>query len=225
MPDSVLLEPPPVLADSGSGGRHRGRDEFDGDDGRGPGDGADGGAPVPISNARLIVILGLIASTMLFCGFIFSYVVQRGAQPESATSGLPRVPSLWPNSLCVLASSVALVFAHVAQRRGRARPLKLWLVASLLAAVAFLVVQIRLWRSLAAAGFVPSTNNFPGYFFLITLAHFAHALVGSILILLATLRALAGAAPARLRVRLDVTAFVWHFVGLVWLAIWFVLTD
>jgi cytochrome c oxidase subunit III len=223
MPDSVLLEPPPALADSGSGGRGRGGDEFDGDDGRS--DRPDGSDSLPINNARLLVILLLIASTMLFCGFIFSYVVQRGAQPESATAGLPKVPSLWPNSLCVLASSLFLVLAHVAQRRGRAGALKLWLLASLGAAIAFLIVQIRLWKGLAAAGFVPSTNNFPGYFFLITLAHFAHAVAGAILILIALLRALGGTPAARLRVGLDVTAFVWHFVGLIWLAIWFVLTD
>lgn len=223
MPDSVLLDPPPpVLADDGPGSRG-GRSGYGGGDDHNDGHGDP--VPLPIGNARLLVILALIASTMLFSGFIFSYVVQRGTQPPATTTGVPRLPSLWLNTTCVIASSVALLLAHIAQRRGRIIALRRWLFVTLAFAGAFLVVQVRLWRSLEAAGFVPSTSNYPGYFYLLTFAHFAHALVGVLLLLVATVRALAASATARLRTNLDVVAVFWHFVGLIWLTIWLVLTT
>jgi cytochrome c oxidase subunit 3 len=224
MPDSVLLEPPPALADSGSGGR--GRDGFDGDDGRGPGDGADGSGALPVSNARLIVILGLIASTMLFSGLIGSLVFLRGATPVWPPPGTPPLPPLlWVNTLLVLASSAALVVAHVSQRRGRAAALRLWLSASMVAAAGFLVMQLHFWRGLAAAGFKPELNNYAGKYYLLTYVHFGHALAGFLLLLIVTLRALAGTSPARMRTSVDVCALVWHFVDVAWITIWLIITE
>jgi cytochrome c oxidase subunit 3 len=226
MPDSVLLDPPPLLSDSGSGGRDRGRDDFDGDGGRGPGEPSGDGATLPISNARLLVILALIASTMLFSGLIGSLVFLRGATlvwPPAGTPPLP--PLLWVNSLLVLASSATLVLAHVAQRRGRAAALKAWLCATLLLAASFLALQLHFWRTLTAAGFRPELNNFAGKYYLLTYTHFGHALAGFLLLLIVTWRALAGAAPARLNVGLDLAAYVWHFVDVAWIFIWLLITD
>ena len=226
MPDSVLLEPPPLLSDSGSGAGGRGRDDFGGDGGRGPGDGAGGSDALPLSNARLIVILGLIASTMLFSGLIGSLVFLRGATPVWPPVGTPPLPPLlWVNSVLVLASSAALVFAHVAQRRGRAPAMKLGLLVSLLFAAGFLALQLHFWSELTAAGFRPELNNYAGKYYLLTYAHFAHALAGLVILGIVTLRAFAGVAPSRLNVSLDLSAYVWHFVDVAWISIWLIITN
>jgi cytochrome c oxidase subunit 3 len=226
MPDSVLLDPPPVLSDSGSGGRHRGRDDFDGDGGRGPGDGSGDPGALPISNARLIVILGLIASTMFFSALVGSLVFLRGSTPVWPPPGTPPLPPLlWVNGVLVVASSATLVLAHVAQRRGRGTALRLWLAATLLLAGGFLALQLHFWHGLEAAGFRMSLNNFAGKYYLLTYAHFAHALAGFVLLLLLTLRTLAGAPAARLSVNFDICAYVWHFVDVAWISLWLIITN
>jgi cytochrome c oxidase subunit 3 len=224
MPDSLLLDPPqPILADSGRG--HGGR-ERSGWDGGGGGGGDGGGSSLPVNNARLLLFLGLIASTMLFSGLIGAFVVLRGATPVWPPAGTPPLPPLlWVNTALVVGSSVLLIGAHVAQRRGFGGALKLLLVLALIPAAAFLGLQVHFWRELWAAGFRTWTNNYAGNFFLLTLAHFAHAAVGFLVLVWLTLRALAGTSVARLNIATDVATILWHFVDLAWITIWILLTT
>jgi cytochrome c oxidase subunit 3 len=226
MPGSVLLDPPPPrLSDAHGGGRGR-SDDGRRDDGGG---GGSGEPSLPINNARLLTILGLIASTMLFSGLFGAFVMLQGAAKEWPRNGIPELPGrLWVNTLLVLGSSAALVVAHVAQRRGRAGLFRLGLVAALAGALGFVAMQSWIWRSLVASGFAlatPTTDNEMGRFYMLTGAHFLHALVGSLLLLVTTIRALRGTPLPRLSVAVDVTAIVWHFVGAAWLAVWMLLTS
>jgi cytochrome c oxidase subunit 3 len=226
MPDSVLLEPPPVLADSHGGGRGRS------DDGRrddGGGGGGSGEPSLPINNARLVTILGLIASTMLFSGLFGAFVMLQGSAKEWPRAGIPELPGrLWINTLLVVASSAALVVAHVAQRRGRAAMFRGGMVVALAGAIGFVAMQSWIWRALVERGFALATShtdNEMGRFYLLTGAHLLHALVGSLLLLVTTIRALRGTPLPRLSVSVDVTAILWHFVGVAWIAVWILLTS
>ena len=105
---------------------------------------------------------------------------------------------------------------------------RLGLVAALAGALGFVATQSWIWRSLVASGFAlatPTTDNEMGRFYMLTGAHFLHALVGSLLLLVTTVRALRSTPLPRLSVAVDVTAIVWHFVGAAWLAVWMVLTS
>jgi cytochrome c oxidase subunit 3 len=207
-----------------SGGGARGAD--DGGDfgrGRGRGDGGsdgEGDGATPVSNARMLMILALIVSTMLFTGLIGAFIVLRGASESWPPAGSPPLPSgLAFNTLVILASSAALVVAHVAQRRGRLRATRIGLLAATAGAVIFLIVQVRCWREFYAAGVLPSTNVYFGNFYLLTMAHFAHAAIGLLLLLLASAKAVRGYLVEQLALPIDLAAMFWHFVDFAWIAI------
>lgn len=214
MPEATLLEPP-VSARPSSGGGPRGGS----DGGSGGGGGGRDGA-LPFGNARLLMALMLIASTMLFSAFVGGLIVLRESAEQWPPPGSPELPlSLGINTLVILASSVALVLAHLAQRKGRARALRGWLAAATAGGCAFLALQWICWSGMLAAGWRAAVNNYLGNFYLLTTAHFAHAAAGTILLLVASAKAFGRRSPAQLALTLDLTAMFWHFVGLVWLVI------
>lgn len=207
---------------SGSGRDGGGGWGGSGGGGRRPGDGSDARAPeLRAMNARMLMFLLLSASTMLFIGLIGAFLVLRRAAPQWPPAGSPALPDwLGWNTGVILASSVALIVAHVAQRRGRQRAMAVSLVATTLLAFAFLGVQWFGWQELRAAGFLPRTNNYGGNFWLLTTLHFAHVAAGALLLLRASVLALRGYLPMRLASSVEVAALFWHFVDVAWLVIY-----
>jgi cytochrome c oxidase subunit 3 len=228
-PSSALLEPPaPTRPSAGAGGR--GGDAGGRDGGGRGGDGGGGGEPgagaLPFSNERLLLLLALIASTMLFTGLIGAFLVLRISSHPWPPPGSPPLPAgLAINTVVIVASSVALAVAHLAQRRGRPRPTRLFLLLATAGAIAFLALQARCWRTLVSAGVVPETDNFAGFFYLLTLAHFAHAAVGLVFLLHASAKAVRGFPARQLALPVDLAALFWHFVDMAWIGIYVVIRS
>lgn len=219
-----LLEPPPPLAprDGGGGPPNGGSGSGRGDGGRPSGGGAS--RELPLTNARLLLMLALMASTMLFAGLIGAFLVLRKATPVWPPAGSPPLPE-WLGWNCALAvaSSTALLVAHVAQRRGRGGVLKAGLLVGTLLAGAFLALQWFGWQELRAAGFLPRSSNYGGNFWLLTTLHFAHAAAGLLLLVRASVLALRGYLIDRLGTSVEVAAISWHFIDVAWIVIYFAL--
>ncbi|MBL8840787.1 MAG: cytochrome c oxidase subunit 3 [Planctomycetes bacterium] len=221
-PSTGLLEPSPPLAPRGGGGGPP-----SGGSGRGDGGRESGGAgrrELPLTNARLLLMLALMASTMLFAGLIGAFLVLRKATPIWPPEGSPPLPE-WLGWNCALAvaSSAALLVAHVAQRRGRGGAMKAGLVVGTLLAGAFLALQWFGWQELRAAGFLPRSSNYGGNFWLLTSLHFAHAAAGLLLLLRASVLALRGYLIDRMGPSVEIAAVSWHFIDVAWIVIYFAL--
>ena len=217
---STLLDPPAPARPS-LGGGPSGGDRGHGDGGRGDhGDDSEDDRSLPLSNARMLMILALIASTMLFTGLIGAFIVLRTDPSWPRAQFASR---LGLNTAVIVASSVALAAAHFAQRRGRLRATRIGLVLATAGAVTFLVLQIRIWHELVLAGIVPSTANRAGLFYLLTSAHFAHAAVGLLFLLIASGKSLRGYSIERLALPVDLAALFWHFVDFAWIVLWLLL--
>jgi cytochrome c oxidase subunit 3 len=220
MSESGLLDPPARAHAGGRdrGGRGRGSG---GGGGRGRGDEGSDGDSLPVSNPRFLMILALVASTMLFSGLIGVFVVLRDSVEVWPPAGTPPIPRwLWANLPLALAGSGAVALAQRAARRGEVATLRRTLLLATFCASAFLAVQGLGWRELLARGFLPRSNNYAGKFWMLTLAHFLHAAVGWLMLLLPTLRALRGAAPARVATQVGLAGLLWHFVDAAWIVIW-----
>jgi cytochrome c oxidase subunit 3 len=219
--------------DGGSGGG-RGDGSGDGSNDGGPGRGepprhppaererpGDPASPrLRARNARLTVYLLLSASTMLFLGLLGAFMVLKQAAPQWPPKGSPPLPSwlAW-NTVLIVLSSGTLVVAHAALRRGAMAVVRRALAATTLLGLAFLSVQWFGWADLRADGFLPSSNNYGGNFWLLTTLHFAHAVGGIALLLRASVLSFRGYSSDRLALPVEVAALFWHFVDVAWLVI------
>jgi cytochrome c oxidase subunit 3 len=85
--------------------------------------------------------------------------------------------------------------------------------------VAFLGSQVTAWLELIDRGAFLQQNPYSGFFYLFTALHAGHLLGG--------LGGLAFVTASRHRRReiVDAAAFYWHFLGLLWIALFFVLSH
>jgi heme/copper-type cytochrome/quinol oxidase subunit 3 len=105
-------------------------------------------------------------------------------------------------------------WAAAGKRRGLARAM---LVLTIFCALAFVYVALRDW---AQANFGVDTNAYGTLFFVLTGTHLAHVLAGAILLTALTIFLRRPAFAADQQAGVEAIAFYWHFVFVIWLALW-----
>lgn len=204
------------------------------------GGGSRGGSRGPISDrsdlpavkdfsgepARTGIWVGLSAIAMTFAALTSALYVREGASTDWHHIVLP--PILWFNTAALIASSVAL---EVARRRvasfmrgeesRRSVPM-LWLEVTMLLGLVFVVGQYLAWLSLRAQGLYLPTNPNSSFFYVFTGVHVLHVLGGLGGLTRVILKFRNTANPLR-RSTLDATSYYWHFMGLLWIYLLFIL--
>ena len=98
-----------------------------------------------------------------------------------------------------------------------------WVGITALLGIAFLGGQVVAWRQLLQRGYLLSANPANSFFYLLTGLHAAH-LVGGVLALgYAYLTEFLSRPLERKRVVVDVAAWYWHFMGMLWLYVFAVI--
>ena len=192
--------------------------------------------------ARLGLAVALTPITMLFVAFTSAYIVRQGLptfDPHTNTVVHDWIPVPLPtllflvNTCVLLLSSVTIEYA----RRQLARQVALepvqsipgvslgterkfpWLALTIVLGLCFLAGQWLAWSDLASRGFYVATGPSSSFVYLLTGAHAVH-LFGGILALLAAGAAVVFNRPlAARRIVVDVTAWYWHFMALLWIYI------
>jgi heme/copper-type cytochrome/quinol oxidase subunit 3 len=198
-------------------------------------------------DSRKIAIWAFIGSEcMLFVSLISTYLIYKGRSrvgpfPHEAwkdpSSGhtfhaILNIPVTSMSTFVLLMSSLFMVLALAAvQNKGRPVPAdagfgarllassKLWLWATAIAGATFLGFQAFEFTSFVHEGLTIRTNLFGSSFFTLTGFHGAHVTAGVIWLL--TLLAIdyrRGLGPAD-ALNVDIAALYWHFVDVVWIAI------
>ena len=194
-----------------------------------------------LRRARLGLVVFLIAVVMIFVSYTSAYVVRQGLPTLDARTGtlvhdwlplqLPRF--LLFNTLVLLISTLTMELARRQATREATLAAKAepslrqpseaqadgmpWLAMTAILGLTFLAGQWIVWRELGARGFYVSTSPSSSFFYLLTGMHGIH-LLGGILALLATGAAsllFRPAADSR-RVVVDVAAWYWHFMAILW---------
>ncbi len=153
-------------------------------------------------DVMLISFMGVVA--MLFAAFTAAYLIRRSGT-DWAPIDLPWTATAGTGLL--VASSVALEFAC----RRASRP---WMVVSLLLGVSFLAGQVLTCRLLAERGVYLSTSPHGAFVLMLTTIHGLH-LAGGVCALIYVSLCKVGARPC---------AVYWHFMGLVWVYLLFLLS-
>ncbi len=150
-----------------------------------------------------------------FAALVLAYYWRSKHPPYWEPIPLPR--TLWVSTVLILASSVTFEAARRVFRRGMWRAASRFLLATASLGAGFLASQLTAWRELVRQGAYLAQNPHSSFFYLFTGLHAAH-LVGGLIALLIVLLG-----KSKRRELVDVVAYYWHFLGVLWIALFAVL--
>jgi cytochrome c oxidase subunit III len=179
-----------------------------------------GASSLPPAKIGLGVFLAVVGS--LFALFISAYSMRMN-MVDWRSLPVPRL--LWFNTGVLVLSSVALQWAHVAARRNDMDGVIVGLCAGGASAVTFLAGQLLAWQQLSAAGYFLASNPANSFFYLMTAAHGLHLMGGLVALGRTTAKVWRGAEMTEIRLSVELCAIYWHFLLLVWLVLFGLLTG
>ena len=122
------------------------------------------------------------------------------------------IPAL--NTLILLSSGATVTWAHWGLQKGRQFQLKLGLALTVILGLVFISLQIHEYTD---AAFTIRDGIYGATFYMLTGFHGFHVVLGTIMLIVIWMRALAGHfTPAR-HFAFEAVAWYWHFVDVVWL--------
>jgi cytochrome c oxidase subunit 3 len=211
-----------------------------GDDGR-----SDSGAPgysARLRRARLGLGVALTPILMLFVSFTSALIVRKGLPTfDPATNSvvhdwmrIPLPTTLFlVNTVILVLSSLTLELARRQLARdvalspvssipgvslGKERNLP-WLGITIVLGLSFLTGQYLAWHDLASRGFFVNTGPSVSFIYLMTGCHAVHLMGGIVALLAAGLFVVLRRPLESRRIIVDVTAWYWHFMALLWIYI------
>jgi cytochrome c oxidase subunit III len=195
-----------------------------------------------LRRARLGLVCGIATVSMVFISLTSAYVVRQGLPTfDGATNSYVRdwgqVQLPWLllaiNTALLLISSLTMEAA----RRGITRSAALaslrsipgislgeeksfpWLGVTVLLGFGFLVGQWLAWGELKARGFFIDTNPNSSFVYLLTAAHAVHLTGGLVALVWASITSLLHRPVEGRRIVVDVAAWYWHFMAVLWVYI------
>ncbi len=172
--------------------------------------------------AKTALIVFLAVATSLFALFISAYAmrIQFGDWRP-----LPQPRLLAWNTLVLVLASAAMHLAVRAARQGAEARLRGSLVAGGALAALFLAGQWIVWTQMHAAGYFVASSAATGFFYLLTAVHGAHVAGGLVAWARTVDRARRRVPAAQLRLAVEMCAIYWHFLLLVWVVLFAVLSS
>jgi cytochrome c oxidase subunit III len=192
-----------------------------------------------LRRARLGLICAIATVSMVFISLTSAYVVRQGLPTFDGTTnsyvrdwGAVQLPwaLLFLNTAVLLISSVTMEFARRdITRRAALAPVRSipgvslgnerhfpWLGVTVLLGLGFLAGQWLAWGELRARGFFVNTNPNSSFVYLLTAAHAVHLAGGIVALMWAAATSLLHRPIEGRRIVVDVTAWYWHFMAVLW---------
>ncbi len=176
-----------------------------------------------ISNPVLGMLLFLVSEVMFFAGLFAAYFNVRAAAPAWPPAGfehyLKVLPLAAPATVILVLSSFTCQLAVWAIRRDDRTGFVRNLGVTLTLGIVFLVIQgsdyIILWNE----GLTLDSGIYGSTFYTMTGFHGAHVLGGVIMLGVVLYRGMLGQFSARHHDAVEAASLYWHFVDVVWIAL------
>jgi cytochrome c oxidase subunit 3 len=162
-------------------------------------------------------------NAQLWAGFEAIWPSNGPAEMGGAFETIPAIGIPLLNTILLMSSGVTLTLAHHALKEGHRTSCILWMWATIGLGVIFLGFQgyeyVHAYRDLnltLASGIYGST------FFMLTGFHGAHVILGTLMLLVITLRLMRGHFKPESHFGFEAAAWYWHFVDVVWIGLFVV---
>ncbi|TAK71049.1 MAG: heme-copper oxidase subunit III [Actinomycetota bacterium] len=171
-------------------------------------------------------IVWLSSELMFFAALFAMYFTVRSVNPDlwAEETKLLNVPFATVNTTILVLSSVTCQLGVFAAERGDVKGLRRWFVITFVMGAVFVAGQITEYAELVKEGLTLSANGYGSVFYLTTGFHGLHVTGG----LVAFLFVLATTYVTRRfthdqATRAIVVSYYWHFVDVVWIALFFMI--
>jgi cytochrome c oxidase subunit 3 len=181
----------------------------------------------------------LVTEIMFFGGLFASYTIYRSLYPAAfeATSRVLNVRLGAINTMILLSSSFTMAMAVRSAQIAKRNTLMLFLVLTMFLGVAFIGVKGVEYHQEYAERIIPGIDFAPQgeilqrllpgglghaqmfmcFYFMMTLVHALHMIIGLSLLLVLLLRARHGTFTSQYFAPVEVTGLYWHFVDIIWI--------
>lgn len=166
---------------------------------------------------RVGLLATCISITAFFLALVVAYFWRKQTPPFWDPVPIPKTLRL--STVLILFSSGTFETARQLFRRGRWRAGSRFLLATASLGMAFLASQITAWRSLVMHGAFLAKNPHSSFFYLFTGLHAAHLIGGLVVLFVVVL------GKSKRRELIDVATGYWHFLGVLWVALYSILIN
>jgi len=163
---------------------------------------------------------GAMTNELLYPGYDAAWPT---AGPANLGGGFQTIPAFGLpliNTLILLTSGLTITLAHWALKKGQRGALIGWMIATVVLGIVFLYLQaseyIHAYQDL---GLTLGSGIYGSTFFMLTGFHGLHVTLGTIMLIVITLRCMAGHFSKKNHFGWEAVAWYWHFVDVVWLGL------
>ena len=176
-----------------------------------------------ISNPILGMILFICSEVMFFAGLFAAYFSIRAQAPqwppEQFHHTLEILPLVGPATVLLVLSSFTCQFGVWAIRRNDRTAFLRYIGTTILLGVVFLIMQGTDYTLLFNKGLSLDAGPFGTTYYTLTGFHGAHVLGGVVMLSVILYRGMAGQFSSRHHDAVEATSIYWHFVDVVWIAL------
>ena len=173
------------------------------------------------SSPMLFLLFAIIPIVMFFGAIIFVYIVREMGKVWKPISMPSAVIS---STLVLIISSFTLEIARSALKNKLLEKFKRWVMISTILGIAFFTSQLVAWKQLMAKGvYMEATNPHATFFYILTGVHALHLLGGLLGLAYILLGAMYYRFNAEKRTAVDVATGYWHFMDILWIALFLLL--
>ncbi len=184
--------------------------------------------PYAAASTALRFIMAIVS--VLFFLFFITFLSRSQYPDFQALAGQPWQPfsdssRLWMNTALLAMSCLAMHIGLTFARRAWLPGVVSGLGFATIFAILFLLAQFALWQELYELGFYVGSNPANSYFYLLTAVHGLHLIGGIAALAWVATHFLQRHASAVFAIPLGLCARYWHFLFVVWLVVFALLTS
>jgi cytochrome o ubiquinol oxidase subunit 3 len=163
----------------------------------------------------------LMSDAVIFALLFATYGVMLSATAGGPTPAAEyKIGPAFVETLLLLTSSFTFGMASVAMKQGTGRRQLLgWMAVTLMFGAAFLGMELHDFATMFGDGAYPTRSGFLSAFFALVPLHGLHVFFGGIWIIVMMLQVLVFGLDARVKINILRLGLFWHFLDIVWIAI------
>jgi cytochrome c oxidase subunit 3 len=170
---------------------------------------------------RIALRMFLAVVFVLFMLFFVAYYIRMELDDWRP---MPEPNLLWINTLILFVCSAVMQWTRGAAKNSEQQKVKWGMIAAGAFTLTFIFGQVSAWEELNNAGFYLNSNPANSFFYVLTGLHGLHILGGLWVWTRSTFKVLSGIEVKAVRLSVELCAVYWHFLLLVWLIIFAILS-